>query len=140
MTTTFAKDDEVVLDPAHCDAQQLAQYPGVWTVEKTNPTTYKLVQGMRRLTAPHYMVAAPGSVIVEDVPIPEFFDLGELLAPSSPRGRKMDPKGTYVVCAHSSGGRIRVALLGGEAGRYWSVAPDDMTRVQLADLPARLAG
>jgi len=110
------------------------KYPGVWTVAKVNPKTYKLAPvgtdgpGMgRNLVAPHSFVRqagpdheGPATGTVTFAPVREPFYAGEVI---TARGKD----GFWVVIADKDR-RVNIARLGGDGGRYWRFPPTALTR------------
>ncbi len=103
------------------------KFPGRWTVVKVNPTTYKLEQPGRRLTAHHAFVTdAPAES--ETVDIPEPFSPGEIV-----RARRSQRMGDHLyVVLQDRLDKVKVARLGGDAGRYWTVPAGVLDRVDPA--------
>lgn len=108
-----------------------SRYPGVWTVEKVNPTTYVLVPstGGRGLKCPHFMAsAAPEG----DDTVAPAATRGPILHPGTLVRFKKDGK-LYAVIA-DKWDKINIALLGGDGGRYWRASPSQVTVVDPAEV------
>ena len=88
----------------------LDRYPGVWTVQKLNPTTTVVVPegGGRGLKVPHSLLRDPDA----EAPPTRYFHPGEVVRLS---GRFA---GMYAVIRDDGGDKVNVALLGGDGGRY----------------------
>lgn len=86
------------------------RYPGVWIVEKKNPTTTLLAPegGGRGLKVPHSLLRDPDAA----EPTTRYFHPGEVVRLS---GRFA---GTYVVIRDDGSDKVNVALVGGDGGRY----------------------
>lgn len=123
---TFKVGDRVILT----DEAGARRFPGVWTVDKVNPRTVGLTQGSRRLRCDpwalahhdHATVTTPDTAVT--VPIPEYFEIGQLV---TMRGKP----GVYVVI--KEGEKINVTLLGGDGGRYWRCARPSLTKVTVTE-------
>jgi hypothetical protein len=109
-------------------------YPGVWEIEKVNPTRYRLrpLDGGRGLVAPHSMVRlAHGDPLASAVPaLAPYFHAGTLVrwenAPQKAGGT------LFVVTAHKQ--LVNIVKLGGDGGRYWRVGATALVVVDPADV------
>lgn len=160
--TTPAKDpmNRHVNDKCTVDSPK---FPGVWTVIKVNPTTYRLEQNGRFLKAHKILTldvtdadtaATPAAPKLTQVPVPGTVPFGGVTTDGNPpigqpyqdvvifdEGsvvRTSHPKapGLWVVLAdktHATG-KVNIAKLGGDAGRYLRMPPRFLTVVPLADI------
>lgn len=86
------------------------KYPGVWRVEKKNPTTMLLAQ-----EGTNQLLRAPFDLLRDldsDEPPLRFFKPGEVVRLTG----RFD--GLYAVIKDDGGDKVNVALLGGDGGRY----------------------
>jgi hypothetical protein len=105
------------------------KFPGYWSVTKVNPKTIALTQGAKRLrSSPIYLtkvsdLSPEAKAKVLEVPIPEFFDEGQLV-------RLKGKDGVFVVtrCTQPNG-FVRVVKLGGDDGRFWRCPSFHLTHI-----------
>lgn len=114
-----------------------SRFPGMWTVDKVCSVNLKLVQGGSRLTAhPSLCTAWADSDTAETLELPTYFDVGAVVRCS---GRDARLPRVAVVLKDDGGDRVRVAKLGGDAGRYWRMARHSVEAIDLDQLAHILA-
>ena len=112
------------------------KFPGIWTIDQVNPSTYSLTQRGRGLKAHHSLAVEPTEADRAAMALlPEIFYPGEFVQSASP-----ERPGLWVVLGsghRKSRGRqrpiVHIAKAGGDSGQYWRVSPPDLTRIPLAD-------
>lgn len=136
-TGPLPKGAKVVLDPASGSS---GKFPGVWTIVKINQASYQLEQYGVPLRAHKSLVRlATGAEITAfaSQPRPVSYVSGQLVR--LPRARKMD--GVYVVLSVrglNPTDKVKVAKLGGENGRSWTVSRGLLEPFSLAELAEAL--
>jgi hypothetical protein len=121
------------------------KFPGIWIVEKVNPTRYLLAPkaGGRGLRAPHGMACAapegPASSLLQPYVPVELFNLGQFVRYIGTKTiAGIGPGGLGVVVGDTGGQRVRVAKLGG-SDDLMQAARQNLRPVSLAEVAEYLA-
>ena len=116
------------------------KFPGVWVIEKVNPTTFKLRregQGPtgQRLRAHKTMVRPAGAevtpVAVRTLPHQA---AGSVVRYVGTTLRKSPERDILYVVLKDNYDRLHISMLGGEGDRYWRVAPRNLEAVDVLDV------
>jgi hypothetical protein len=125
----LAAGDQVVLDPPD------SKFPGVWTITKVNPTTFRMEQSGKFLRAHRSLVRRATLAQIEAAsaaPVPVMLDAGQVVRAATPK-----MQGYYVVLADrdmAPNARVKLAKLGGEGGRTWRAPRVVLTPVTMEEI------
>jgi hypothetical protein len=131
----FKPGDRVHVKPDALDVPA-AVIGRTYVVRKVNPKNVQAdaADGGRGINFPAYALVhgdAPSTATVTSVPIPEFFDTGQVVTLKRPMaGTPADLP--YVVFKDDGRGRVNVARLGGDNGRYVRVPAGGLVKRDLA--------
>lgn len=120
------------------EVRHSGQYDGTWRIVKINPVNIKLVSpstGVRLNCAPSYIYAKGSSTtpapVVATPSLPAGVTLGSIIELAYAPGKMPSgPDHLYVVIAIKYE-QINVALMGGDAGRYWRLKAHSFHRIEV---------